>query len=249
MKVRVVLSMVMLCVQPSVLVYAQSNTILKQVANAFAGSQTVQQVQISGSATWHAGSLEDSGTATLLVSPDGSSQVQLVLSSSGTRTESQTGAGESAQCLWSGADGVAHQADTKNCWKPLLWFLPTLSLQAQPLPSYLVMVDGGPGTVGTGTAVYRHLQSHLVFADFPGKTAVDIAKQSLTDLGLDPATLLPAVLSYAVHPDNGNSASVNIEIRYSDYRQVSGVQIPFRIQRYLNGSLQLDIQASSVQIN
>lgn len=72
---------------------------------------------------------------------------------------------------------------------------------------------------------------------------------STTDIGLDTVSLLPAVLAYSVHPDNGAPVSIAIEIHYSDYRTVSGVQIPFHIQRYVNGFLQLDILVSSAAVN
>lgn len=74
-------------------------------------------------------------------------------------------------------------------------------------------------------------------------------QQSTTNLGLDPVSLLPAVMTFSVHPDNGAPSSIAIEIHYSDYHSVSGVQIPFHIQRYVNGSLQLDILVNSAQIN
>ncbi len=57
------------------------------------------------------------------------------------------------------------------------------------------------------------------------------------------------VLAYSVQPDKGPATKIAIEIRYSDYRAVNGATIPFHIQRYVNGSLQLDIQISSAQIS
>jgi hypothetical protein len=57
------------------------------------------------------------------------------------------------------------------------------------------------------------------------------------------------VLAYSIHPDNGAPVAIAIEVHYSDYHAVNGVQIPFLIQRYVNGALQLEIQVSSAQIN
>lgn len=54
----------------------------------------------------------------------------------------------------------------------------------------------------------------------------------------DAATGLPA-LEYAT------SSGVRIEVRYSDYRLVSGIATPFHIERYLNGSLNWDLQVES----
>jgi hypothetical protein len=223
--------------------------LLAQLSAVFSNSNVMQQVELSGSATWHAGSLEDTGTVTLTASTNGSSQMQLELARTGQKTETQTGTGYSAYCQWAGADGVAHTADLGNCWKPSVWFFPAISLQPSLLPSYLNAVDLGTGRVGSSENIYRHLQSQLVFPNFTSQMSENFAGQSTTDLGLDPTTLLPAVLAYSVHPDNGNPAKIAIEIRYSDYRAVDGVQVPFHIERYINGSLQLDILISSAHIN
>jgi hypothetical protein len=195
-----------------------STNILTQLATAVAGGQAVSQVQITGTATWNAGSLQDSGTATLTAAADGSSsQMQLLLSSSGQKTETQTGAGSSADCQWSGADGVAHEISIGNCWRPQVWFLPALTLQPSLLPNYVGVVDLGTGTVGFSQNTYRHLQNQLAFSGLPADLVGTIPQQSTSDLGLDQTTLLPAVLAYSVTPDSGGSTPIAIEIHYSNY--------------------------------
>jgi hypothetical protein len=134
------------------------------------------------------------------------------------------------------------------CWRPVIWFLPPLSLQPSLLPSYLGAVDLGSSTIGFGTAMYRHLQGELVLPSLTTKLAGDIMQRSTVDLGLDPASLLPAVLTYSVRPDNGAPVPIAIEIHYSNYQTVNGVKVPFTIQRYVNGSLQLDIAVTSAQV-
>ena len=228
---------------------APSQGMLGQVSAAFSGATVVQQAQLTGNAIWHAGDTEDTGTVTLTVSADGSSQMQLALNASGQRTESQIGSGSNADCQWAAADGVPHQVDAGNCWKPMLWFLPSLSLQPSLVPNYLYTADLGMGNVGSTGNIYRHLQGQLIFPNLSGSLAADIAQQSLSDLGLDPVSLLPAVLAYRLHPNDGSPVEIAIEIRFSDYRQINGTMIPFRIQRYLNGALQLDIQLSAAQLS
>jgi len=223
--------------------------LLSQLTAAFSRGQLVQQVQLSGTATWYAGSQEDSGSVNLTASTDGSSQMQLSLDHTGQRTETETGVGSSAVCQWAGPDGVAHQADARNCWKPALWFLPAMSLQSSRLSTYLGLTDLGSGTVGNSPSIYRHLQGRLIFNSFSAAHTADIARESTTDFGLDPVSLLPSVLAYSVHPDNGAATTIAIEIHYSDYRLVDRVQIPFHIQRYVNGALQLDIVVRSAQVN
>lgn len=223
------------------------------VATAFSGLLTVHKVQLSGEATYFAGGLKDSGTASLTAADDGSSQMQLVLSDTGRITEAQTGTGSSARCQWSGGDGVSHSVDVANCWRPALWFLPALSLQPSLLSKSTeqTFADLGQTTVGSGTAVYRGLQGQIVpsGASLSKPTVTDRIKRSTVNLGLDPKSYLPAVLAYSVHPNNGAPISIAIEVHYSDYRTVAGAQIPFHIERYVNGSLQLDIIVSSATID
>lgn len=226
-----------------------SNSVLSQLATAFSGGQVVQQVQLTGSATWTAGSLQDTGTAVLTASSTGSFGMQLALANTGTRVETETGLGENADCQWAGADGLAHEVSKDSCWRPAIWFLPAMSLQPPLLEKSLTITDLGTGTVGADTSLYRHVQGHLVFSDLPATISSIVAQESMTDLGLDPQSLLPAVLAYSVHPDNGASVPIAIEIHYSDYRAVNGVQIPFIIQRYVNGSLQLQISVTAAQIS
>jgi hypothetical protein len=224
-------------------------TLLNQLSTAFSGGNVVHQVKLTGTANWHVGSLEDTGTATLSAATNGSSQLELSLSSAGTRIETQTGQGADLTCTWAANDAAAHEVDPANCWRPVIWFLPPLSLQPSLLPSYLGAVDFGTGPVGFSAASYRHLQGALVLPNLKTKLTGDVMTRSTADLGLDPASLLPAVLAYSIRPDNGASIPISIEVHYSNYQTINGVKIPFTIQRYVNGSLQLEIAVSSAQVN
>ena len=228
---------------------ASANAVLAQLAATFSNGKVVQQVQLSGSATWYAGSLEDSGPTTLTASIDGTSKMQIDLASTGQRVESSTGSGTNSECSWALSDGKSHAVDPGNCWRPSLWFLPTLSLQPSVLPNNLAILDLGDGVVGSSETNYRHLRAKLTFSGVGTELAGELAQRSTSDLGLDPVAFLPLVLDYSVFPDNGAQTPIQIEIRYLDYHSIDGVQIPFRIQRYLNGSLQLDIQVISAQVS
>jgi hypothetical protein len=230
---------------------ANASSALAQLYAAFSGSHAVHSVALSGEATWYAGSLEDSGPITLTAADNGSAQMQMDLAATGQITESQTGLGSGAQCYWSGKDGVVHSVDAGDCWRPALWFLPPLFLQPSVLSNEQLLVDLGAGTVGTGETVYHHVQGQIVpsAASTPSRGLRALAQRTTADIGLDPTSSLPVVLVYSVHPNGGAHIPVSIEIHYSDYRAVAGVQIPFHIERYVNGSLQLDIQLSAASAN
>ena len=42
------------------------------------------------------------------------------------------------------------------------------------------------------------------------------------DIDIDPNTLLPGVLRYQVHPDDGSPVNISIEVHYADYRKIDG---------------------------
>lgn len=227
---------------------ANATRVLGRISTAFAGGQFVHRAQLSGNAIWYIGETQDSGSAKLTASADGSFEMQLSLSSGGQRTETKT-VGSSTNCQWTGPDGVAQNEDLRNCLKPMVWFLPSISLQPAALSRELSVVDLGEGTVGSSEARYHHLQSQLSMVSYPNKIASELVQLSTTDLGLEPISELPAVLAYTIHPSNTALQPITVEVYYSDYHAVNGVQIPFLIQRYYNGALQLEIHIDSAKIN
>jgi hypothetical protein len=121
--------------------------------------------------------------------------------------------------------------------------------RAQCFQRSLVAEDLGQEAIGSDSTSYRHLKTQLQPVGLPAEMMASMAKRSATDIGLDPTTMLPAVLAYEVHPDNGASIPISIEAHYSNYQDVNGVKIPFLIQRYVNNSLQLEISLTSAQVN
>lgn len=89
-----------------------ASNLLTQLSSAFSGGQIVQQVSLSGNASWYAGSLEDAGPIMLEAAIDGSSQVQLNLGTLGLKTETKAGAGSSSICQWSGSDAILHDVSS-----------------------------------------------------------------------------------------------------------------------------------------
>ena len=76
-----------------------------------------------------------------------------------------------------------------------------------------------------------------------------MARLSQTEIFLDAATHLPRSIFYNTHPDNNDLLDIPVELQFSDYRSVNGAQIPFHIQKSVNGSLTLDLQFQSVALN
>jgi hypothetical protein len=66
---------------------------------------------------------------------------------------------------------------------------------------------------------------------------------------LDSATLFPAAIKFNAHPDNNALLDIPIELDYSNYQSLSGVQLPLHIQKLFNNNLFLDLQFTSATLN
>lgn len=221
-----------------------------RASEAFSGNHDIHHVRMKGNATWHAGSLIDTGTATLTASSDGSSSLFLELSDSGQKVETQKGSGVKAQCQWSAKDGVMHDVkNISNCAQPVIWFLPSMSLNSALKDKKLKTSDAGIGTLGSEAKTHRRLHSQTTDSAMPSALVDKLFKNNTADIGFNSETFLPNVLTFSQNTDDNHHATLNIEVRFSDYRAIHGVQIPHTIQRYVNGSLQLEINISSAEIN
>jgi hypothetical protein len=130
----------------------------------FSDSQTVQRVLLSGNATRNMGSPEDSGPVSLTASANSSSQLQLAFSTIDPRLESRAFAGSSTSCRWAGCEVVEHGANSRDSWRPKLWFLSTLSLQPLPFPGCQKVADLGQGIVDASANACQHLQTNSTLA-------------------------------------------------------------------------------------
>lgn len=224
-----------------------ASSVLSGMNSAFSGrGQIVSSVELSGTAHIYEGAATDSGPATLTVNMTGGDSLQLQLSR-GTRTEKQTSASDDRNCTWSRSDGVSHAGFSGNCWIAVFPFLPQMSLQTGGLSGNLGTQFLGLEKSKRGT--FYVIQNQPIVA--PGKTPAAmtalIQKQSTTGLYIDPATLLPSALDYTMHSDSG-AVALSVEMRYSNYQRLSGLMIPTRIERYLNGSLELAIDVTQATI-
>jgi hypothetical protein len=220
----------------------QALTLIASSLKALTGGVAVNDVILQASAAYVAGSDEESGTATLTAGGNQQSLVQLNLSL-GSRQEIRNGPAGA----WSGPDATAHSMATHNCWTDASWFFPTLTLEAvaadpQTAVSYL----------GTDTSKGRPLL-HLQVTRAPAGQLADVTALILRlgtmDIYFDPQSFLPLVLDFETHPDTDANTNVPVEIQFGNFQSISGGLVPFRIQKYLQGSLLLDLVVTNVSIN
>jgi len=224
----------------------QAVTLANQALNALTGGLAITDATVQGSSNFIAGSDQESGSATLEARAGYESRTVLALSG-GQRTEVRNGSGAPPQAKSSGADAVWHPAPLHNCWVDPTWFFPALTIQSALNDSQIAFTYIGQDTK-VGAAV-QHIQiSRLVPAQSATATSL-IQRLSRVDIYLDATTYLPVALDFNTHPDKTATYDIPVEIQFSGWRPVNGVQAPSRIQKFLQGSLLLDLNSVTVSIN
>ena len=201
-----------------------------------------QSLTLNGTAEWRAGSTDESGPATFTARSDGSFDIDLALDVA-KRKESY-GSLVSRKCQRTDKDGVISEIRGANCITPLAWFSPSI-LPLLFSNDSVVITDAGVRTEGSNT---RH--AVVIRPNDSSKRSEELAilpSLAVTVL-YDPVSILPSSLEYSVHPDSDDSRSIPVRIDFSDYRAVSGLLVPYRIDRYISGQLQLTVTADTVAL-
>ena len=220
--------------------------VFSNAATAFSQGKPVASITLNATAQWIAGSDKESGNATLTANADGSFTAQLALEK-GTRLDSQTSFNSGPTCTFASSDAVVHSSSGHNCMSSLAWFLPEVTLFGGNQPGFvstLLATDNSasqpflhlrqqPSLSITGTANENRLLTHL----------------GTVDLYLDPSSYLVSILDYNIHPDNNGGADIPVQVIFTSYHAVNGVNIPFRIVRYINGVLNLDLTVTQASAN
>jgi hypothetical protein len=225
----------------------QTPTSFQQEAQAAAtGGKSFSVVNLTATAVWTAGSLQQSGTAQLQANADGSTNVQLALGSA-SRTEVQTKADSSRICTWTDNAGKSHDVLGPNCLIAIPWFSPSLFTQPSVmLPALLGTADDG--LVKKSGSTFHQVSYLLNLTGADASSTSQLVSQSTVNVFYDPQTFLPASLEYFIHPDNNDSQNIPVRVVFSNYQSVSGVMLPFQIERYINRTLQLKLNVSNATV-
>jgi hypothetical protein len=226
---------------------AQGLLLLRQAFSAMVGTVSISDVTLTGTARRIAGSDDETGSVVLKAIGTGQSRIDFSFASgqsSEVRSISSDGIPEGN---WSGPDGTTHAMSQHNLMTASSWFQPALALGAligSQSPSVALV---GQET-RDGISVL-HVTASQPFPDAAVNISTLMQHLSQTDVFLDATTLLPVALDFDIHPDNNALLDIPVDVRFSDYRTVSGVQVPFHVQKYLNNSLVLDIQLQIATFN
>jgi hypothetical protein len=218
--------------------------LLATQAQAAMGGGAVSDVVLNANAQWTIGGTSASGSATLKAK--GLTEARLDITAGAvSRSEIRNDAnGPGGQ--WIGPDGTHHPIAPHNCWAPAPWFAPHGMVQAMSAVNAVLHFAGRETRNGISV---DHVQFHPANIEKDPELARELEKLATADVYFDASTHLPAALLFNTHPDNDTGRDIPVEIRFSDYRNVEGVMVPFHIRRYLQGVLNLDLTVTAATIN
>jgi hypothetical protein len=214
-----------------------------QAIAALTGGNTINDVTLTGTATWTAGSDTENGSATFLGLGPGESRMDLALTS-GTRTEIRDAQTGIPLGKWAAGKGSGLFA-VPNCQTDPVWFFPALgSLTAG---SSVVLSYIGQET-RNGESV-QHLQADIIQPSLATLFGITTQSLSTVDFYLDAATFLPSAIAFNAHPDTDARRNLRVEIDFSEYQSFGGVNVPMHIQKYFQGTLLIDLNITSATFN
>lgn len=233
--------------------YAQNGIPLaSEVLTKLTGGQTLADITLQGNVAYTAGSDHDSGTFTLQTTGPDASEVVLDLSQ-GVLQWRHGRNNFIRQAYFMNSDDKIQNHTAKSAWSDAAWFYPGLGLLSElagknaALDGQLIADDLGQISHDGQSVIHLQLHLQLNSAQAPEAAIALAAKRTRENLYLDSATLLPEFLDY--HAPSAHGQPIRIEIRYGNYRIQHGLEIPFHIQRWVNGSLVMDMNVTQAQWN
>jgi hypothetical protein len=223
----------------------QVNTLVGQAVAALGGSVAVSDLILIGTVTRMVGGTKESGSATLKLRGTGKSLLDLSTGSD-RRVEMFNDSNGGPDGEWIGTDGIPHRMSPHNCLVPAGGFVP------HGLVSLMVRSDATVTYIGAESRNGVRVDHLRAFRTFPRQTAkmtATLQRLSTFDVYLDSTSHLPLAVTFNLHLDDDLSRDIPVEVRFADYRNVNGVLIPFRIQRRIQGGLELDVTVSIVTVN
>ena len=220
-------------------------TLAQQSVLALTGGIPLSDVTLNANAISVLGSDGGTGTATLKAKGVSESRIDLALSK-WTKSDIRNALSGVPSGVWIKDGGTPNAYAIHNSWTDAPWFFPALSSLTQTLnPNFIFKYIGQEQHSGI---TVQHIR---VFQIVPSDTKDEFqtARLSATNFYLDSTTSLPMAESFRTHPDNDMNTDIDIEIRFGNYQAVSGVQIPFRVQRMLHGNVVLDLTVTSAVVN
>lgn len=215
-----------------------ANSIAQRALNALGAAQIQANEGVIASGTLSLGGNKPA-TFPIVMKSRGTEQLRSELTTpKGTRiTIINDGAGKIVQ-----PDGTVRWLDTENTVSQRVTQIPALSLLAEyQLPTVSTQYMGTANVNGSTADVI----ALGVYSATKATSAQSESQLTQKLFYIDHSSSLILRMQEIHYSENG-SDSDGVEIRYSDYRSVQGVMVPFDQQTYANGKLVFDFSVSNV---
>lgn len=222
---------------------AEPALLLKEAEAALGGRHT-SDITLEANAQWIAGGTRESGAATLTARGEGQARVD-ISAGSVSRSEIRNDSGGPAG-RWSDAAGSHHAIALHNCMGPAAWFAPETLIRVMSAQNGVSSYLGREQRRGVAV---DHLVFYTTSSERDAKLARALEKLSAIEIFLDSSSHLPVSVRFNLHLDDDEGRDIPVEIRFADYRNVNGVLVPYRIQRLLQGVLNLDLSVTAARVD
>ncbi len=222
----------------------QAVSLLTAANVALKNSSGTPDLALVANATSFAGSDTQSGAAAFKTR--GNANARLELPASGGRIVEVRADSDVPSGRASLAGQAAKNLPVHNCWPVSAWFAPVTALAALATPANAVKYVGPESRNGVPV---EHIRAFRNFVRRTGKETLFYRHLTTVDVYLDSTTHLPLAMAFVTHPEDDASTDIPVEVRFSDYRSVTGIQVPFRIQKLIQGTLNLDLIIQTATIN
>lgn len=231
----------------------QAVTLATSAMAALAGSASVSDATLTGTATRTAGSDVETGNITLMAYGNSYSSMSLA-TSDGTFSEIRNlDSYGNPQGFWSIPGGTYQAMVNHNCLTDAAWFFPVLTVLSQVSNPSVTATYVGQETRNNEAVQHLRFTTQLpsvaTSTNMSASAIAFVTSLTAEDVYLDSTSLLPVAILFNAHPDNNAAANIAVEIDFSNYQSTAGAQVPFRIQELLNNSLFLDVTIQSVSLN
>ena len=207
-------------------------------------------VVLNGTVTWTAGATQDSGNATLTVLADGSTQETWNLGKQPHSSKQGSLAG-SRSCQITDLNGQTRDAADLGCYRPINWFAPWLGDKLVADGSVVKTDSTGNVERGAGQikSTYKVLLPSLPGLNTQQQAALNTyVENTAVDVVYDAKTMEPVRIAFQEHPFSDPGRNIDVDVIFADYRPEGTLLLPHHIQRYIQHSLQVDFQISSITI-
>ena len=220
---------------------ARAVSLATQSIAALSGGNVISDVTLIGTGVWTVAGNSETANATLMAKGTAESRFDMLLGA-GPRSEIRNDGSATALGEVLIPDGTILRWGFQDTLLNAAWFFPQLSILASTGDSRLIFLYIGQER-RNGAAV-QHIQTYR----YSATNTAAVQQWSTMDIYLDSISFFPVAFVFNIYSIDG-SQIIPAEIDFASYVSVGGVQVPFRVQRYVAGNLGVDFTVTSAQFN